>query len=98
MGIIKKLLKKAVVKAAETYLEKNELNDPEKYLRHMTYTETIVNPFLTQREWYFEYIDNACKKGIIILNKDYRLITDRFNMNNSVRNHRRYIQNFSVLA
>lgn len=39
----------------ETYQEQNDLNDPEKFLRHMTYTEWMVNPFLTQREWYFEY-------------------------------------------
>lgn len=39
----------------ETYGETANLEDPARYRRHMTYTETIVNPYLTERNWYFEY-------------------------------------------
>lgn len=39
----------------QTYGETLDINDPEKYLRHMTYKETVVNPYLTAREWYFDY-------------------------------------------
>lgn len=39
----------------ETYGEEKDINDPDLYLRHMTYTQQIINPYLTTREWYFDY-------------------------------------------
>jgi len=64
----------------ETYGETGDLEDPERYLRHMTYTETIVNPYLTEREWYFNYeahnpVDNVY---YVTMAPDGEIMTSRF--------------------
>ena len=39
----------------ETYGEEKDINDPRLFLRHMTYTQQTINPYLTTREWHFDY-------------------------------------------
>ena len=38
-----------------TYHEAADLTDPAHYRVHMQYTETIVNPYLKERNWWFEF-------------------------------------------
>lgn len=64
----------------ETYGETQDINDPEKYLRHMTFTETIVNPFLTERHWYFNYEARNPEDNVyyVTMAPDGEILTSRF--------------------